>query len=160
MANSTRAHDSSPGSPKAASAAPHTAPNSGPTQNDIESFALQADDDIDNIRQVHVACACLEKLILPQRVNDTEEMHPTRSELGALMRLVNEELHRRIDVADATVKSLRRAMQAASQQALVERDPDRSVGYGWTANGPVRVARGQHRGGAAGHGHGVALKRQ
>jgi hypothetical protein len=142
MANSTRAHDPSPESPEAASAAPHAAPNSAPSPNDTESLVLQADDDIENIRHVHCASACLEKLILPQRVNDTEEMHPTRSELGALMRLVNEELHRRIDAADATIRSLRSATQATSRQTLVDRDPDPSVGYGWTANGPVRVARG------------------
>lgn len=57
-------------------------------------------------------------------------MHPTRSELGALMRLVNEELHRRIDAAAATIKSLRSAMRVTSPQALVDRDPDSAVGYG------------------------------
>ena len=131
-----------PSSPESAGGKPFAAANSAPLPNDTESLVLQADDDIENIRHVHCASACLEKLILPQRVNDTEEMHPTRSELGALMRLVNEELHRRIDAADATIKSLRSATQAAARQALVDRDPDPAVGCGWTANGPVRVARG------------------
>lgn len=133
-----------PSFPESAGGKPCAAANSAPTQSDTESLVLQADDDIENIRHVHCASACLEKLILPQRVNDTEEMHPTRSELGALMRLVNEELHRRIDAADTTIKSLRSATQAASRQAVVDRDPDPdpAVGYGWTASGPIRAARG------------------
>jgi hypothetical protein len=85
-----------------------------------ESLALQADDDIESIRSVHCAYACLEKLILPQRVDDTEELHPNRSELGALMCLVNETLQRRIDAADATIKSLRDALGDAVGDALRE----------------------------------------
>lgn len=111
-----------------------------PSHTDPESLALQADDDIDSIRDAHCASACLEKLILPQRVNDSEEVHPTRSELGALMRLVNEELLRRVDAADATIKSLRGAIQAASRE-LVDRTSDRSGGCVWTENGPLHIAR-------------------
>jgi hypothetical protein len=73
----------------------------------IESLVLQACDDIDSFHAVHRAYACLEKLILPQRVNDTEEIYPTRAELGALVRLVNEELQRRIEAAEATIQSWR-----------------------------------------------------
>jgi len=40
-------------------------------------------------------------------MNDTEEIYPTRTELGALMRVVNEELQRRLEAADATMQSLR-----------------------------------------------------
>jgi hypothetical protein len=112
-----------------------------PSHTDPESLALQADDDIESIRNVHCACACLDKLIHPQRVKDCEEADPTRSELGARMRLVNEELHRRIDAADATIQSLRSAIQAASRE-VVDRTPGPTDGYGWTANGLVRIARG------------------
>ncbi|SCX73191.1 hypothetical protein [Variovorax sp. EL159] len=72
-----------------------------------ESLALQACDDIDGLHVVRRAYACLEKLIAPQHVNDTEEVFPTRTELGALVRLVNEELQRRIEIADATIQALR-----------------------------------------------------
>jgi hypothetical protein len=41
------------------------------------------------------------------QVNEREEIYPTRSEFGALFRLVNEELQRRIDAADGTIGSLR-----------------------------------------------------
>ncbi|MGJ7535773.1 MULTISPECIES: hypothetical protein [unclassified Variovorax] len=76
----------------------------------VESLALQACDDIDSLHEVQRAYAGLEKLIVPQGVNDTEEVYPTRTELGALVRVVNEELRRRIEIADTTVQSLRVAL--------------------------------------------------
>ncbi len=76
----------------------------------VESLVLQACDDIDSFHAVHRAYACLEKLIVPQGVNDTEEVYPTRTELGALVRLVNEELQRRVETAEATIQSLRVAL--------------------------------------------------
>ncbi|MET3379019.1 hypothetical protein [Variovorax paradoxus] len=72
-----------------------------------ESLALQACDDIDNLQFVRRAYACLEKLIAPHHVNDTEEVYPTRTEFGALVCLVNEELGRRIEAANLTIQSLR-----------------------------------------------------
>lgn len=93
---------------KAARASAHvpSLPESSETAS-TESLALQACDDIDSLHVVRRAYACLEKLIAPQHVNDTEEVCPTRTELGALVRLVNEELQRRIEMADATVQALR-----------------------------------------------------
>jgi arsenate reductase-like glutaredoxin family protein len=96
------------------------APASSEFLESIESLVLQADDDIESIRNAHGAYACLEKLILPQRVNDTEHMHPTRSELGALMGLLNEELRRCIDAAGTTIGSLHHAARQPSQQVLVD----------------------------------------
>lgn len=78
-----------------------------PLQQSPESFALQAGDDIASIRDVHCAYACIEKLIAVQHVNDCEELSPTRSELSALVRLINDELHRRIEAAESTIVSLR-----------------------------------------------------
>jgi hypothetical protein len=76
----------------------------------VESLVLQACDDIDSFHEVQHAYAGLEKLIVPQGMNDTEEIYPTRTELGALVRVVNEELRRRIEVADTTIYSLRAAL--------------------------------------------------
>jgi len=77
-----------------------------------ESLALQACDDVDSLRVVQRAYACLEKLIVPQCVNDSEDVYPNRTELGALMSLVNENLQRRVAVADGTVHALRAALEA------------------------------------------------
>lgn len=76
----------------------------------VESLALQACDDIDNLHELQRAYAGLEKLIVSQSVNDTEEIYPTRTELGALVRVVNEELKRRIETADSALQSLRAAL--------------------------------------------------
>lgn len=76
----------------------------------VESLALQACDDIDTLRGLHRAYACIEKLIVPQGVNDTEEVYPTRTELSALVQVVNEELQRRVETADTTLQSLRAAL--------------------------------------------------
>lgn len=77
-----------------------------------ESLALQACDDIDSLHVVRLAYACIEKLIVPQCANDAEEVSTSRTELSALVRVVNEELQRRIEAADATVQSLRVAVSA------------------------------------------------
>lgn len=81
-----------------------------PTHVCVESLALKACDDADSFRAVHLAYACLEKLIVPQCVDDTEDIYPTRTELGALMRLVNEELQRRIETVEATFGAWRVAV--------------------------------------------------
>ncbi|MGJ7499741.1 hypothetical protein ACSFBF_05210 [Variovorax sp. ZT5P49] len=75
-----------------------------------ESLMLQACDDADSLREVLCAYACLEKLIVPLEVGDTEQFGPTRSELSALVRLVNEEMSRRIEVVDKTVHAMRAAL--------------------------------------------------
>jgi hypothetical protein len=89
-----------------ASALVSSFPESSETAS-VESLALQACDDIDSFHAVHRAYACLEKLIVPQGVNDREDVYPTRTELGSLVRLINEELQRRIETAEATIQSWR-----------------------------------------------------
>jgi len=76
----------------------------------VESLALQACDDIDSLHEVRRAYAGLEKLIASQSVTDAEEIHPTRTELGALVRVVNDELQRQIEKADTTVQALRASL--------------------------------------------------
>ncbi|MCR6477226.1 hypothetical protein NU688_13785 [Variovorax sp. ZS18.2.2] len=70
-------------------------------------LALRACDDIESLHVVQRAYACLEKLIGPQHTSDMEEVCPSRTELSALVGLVNEELRRRIEIADATMQVLR-----------------------------------------------------
>lgn len=95
-------------SPRASAHASSLPPSS--ETSTAESLALQACDDVESLHAVQRAYACIEKLIVPQRVGDAEEVFPTRTELGALVRLVNEELLRRIEAAAATTQSLRAAL--------------------------------------------------
>lgn len=114
MARSARAFTYAPSQPHSAeepAAPPGATSASPPLQQSPESFALQAGDDIASIRNVHGAYTCLEKLVVPLQVDDCEEVYPTRSELGVLIRLVNEELHRRLEAAESTIDSLRRALR-------------------------------------------------
>jgi hypothetical protein len=90
-------------------------PKSSETDS-AESLALQACDDIDSLHVVQRAYACLEKLIGPQHTSDAEEVCPSRTELSALVGLVNEELQRRIDTANATMQSLRVALSGRDAQ--------------------------------------------
>ncbi|WP_432726690.1 hypothetical protein [Variovorax sp. W6] len=80
--------------------------------NGVESLALQACDDVESLHEMRHAYAGLERLIGPQRVNETEEVCSSRSELSALVRVVNEELRRRIEAAEGTLQSLRAAVAA------------------------------------------------
>ncbi|MBJ2154927.1 hypothetical protein [Variovorax sp. IB41] len=90
-----------PSSPE--SFAPHSA----------ASLALQTCDDIDSLHDVRLAYACIEKLVVPTHASDAEDAYPLRTELSALMRLVNEALQRRIETADATMQALRLAVNKA-----------------------------------------------
>jgi hypothetical protein len=112
MARWTRALAQSP-SPLASSDAAAAA-SLCPPQDSAEALTLQASDDIDSIHDVQRAYACLERLIAPQRVNDPEELYVARSELGALLRLLNAELQRGIDTAVTTIESVRAALIESS----------------------------------------------
>lgn len=76
----------------------------------VEAFALQACDDTDSLREVLCAYVCLERLIAPLELTDTEQFGPTRTELSALVRVVNEEMSRRIEAADKTAHAVREAL--------------------------------------------------
>lgn len=84
-----------------------SSPSESSVSQNAEQLALQLCDDIGNLQPMQRAYACLEKLIVQQGVSDTQEVYPSRAELAALVGVVNEELQRRIDAADATAQSLR-----------------------------------------------------
>ncbi|WP_198086385.1 hypothetical protein [Variovorax sp. E3] len=95
----------------------HVPSRPGSSENlSAESLALQACDDVDSLRVVQRAYACLEKLIVPQCVKDSEDVYSSRTELGALVGLVNDELARRIEAADSTIQSLRVAVGESGAQ--------------------------------------------
>lgn len=124
MARSARAFAHSPALPtslESSGAALSAVPMIGkpalaacPPKRSAQSLALQASDEIDNLRDVQRAYVGLEKLLFPQGANDTEEVYPTRSELSALVRLVNDALQQRIETVDTTVQSVRAAMEGGA----------------------------------------------
>lgn len=112
MARSTRAFAPSPVLPSSvdpASKATTAAPS-------IESLAFQAGDEADNLRDVHNAYAGLEKLLARFGSTDREEIQATRTELSSLVRLVNVELERRIDLVGAAIQSVHAALSQGSAQ--------------------------------------------
>jgi hypothetical protein len=66
------------------------AASSCPPRDSADALALKAADDIDNIHEVQRAFVCVENLVAPHRVNDSEEVGATRSELSSLLQLLNE----------------------------------------------------------------------
>lgn len=78
-----------------------------PQATDADSIALQACDDVDSLREVWRAYVCLEKLLVPLELADTEQVYPTRTELSSLVRLINDEMHRRIELIDTTLHAAR-----------------------------------------------------
>lgn len=85
------------------------------TADDLASLALQACDDIYGLREVLSAYVCLERLVAPAEVGDTEELWPTRSELGAMLRVMNEVLGRRIEMVERGVGRVRGAVGAGGR---------------------------------------------
>ncbi|MNQ77351.1 hypothetical protein D3C85_922150 [compost metagenome] len=58
------------------------------------------------------AYTALEKLVDTSALNDSEELAPTRTELSALLRLLNEALVARIGAVNAAAGDMRRALMA------------------------------------------------
>jgi len=79
---------------------------------DLDGLAVQICDDADNLSAVMHAYTALEKLVDTGAPNDSEELAPTRTELSALLRLLNEALMTRIATVNATAGSVRDALQA------------------------------------------------
>jgi hypothetical protein len=116
MATSSRA---SPQSSHTDGKAPATRPGSpgapssfsGPLDHlDAEFLAIDACDEADSLRELLSAYTCIEKLVQPVEFSDTD-LNPTGAELSALVRVVNEEMERRIDSIDKTLQSMRSVLE-------------------------------------------------
>ncbi|WP_341889379.1 hypothetical protein [Variovorax sp. YR752] len=79
----------------------------------LDDLALQACDDADSLNGVMRAYTALEKLVDTSALNDSEELAPTRTELSALLRLLNEALMTRIATVNATAGAVRDALLQA-----------------------------------------------
>ncbi|MFS2164632.1 hypothetical protein [Variovorax sp. Varisp62] len=83
-----------------------------PASLTLDTLAIQTCDDAENLNEVLRAYAAFEKLVEPGAPNDSEALAPTRSELSALLSLLNEALVARIDAVNAAAGDMRRALMA------------------------------------------------
>lgn len=82
-----------------------------PTFPDLDDLALQACDDADNLNDVMRAYAALRKLVDTSALNDSEELTPSRTELSALLGVLNDALTARIDAINLAAGAVREALQ-------------------------------------------------
>ena len=95
-----------------APAQPHPHPVlPSPTPPDLDALALQACDDADTLNDVMRAYTALEKLIDPSALNDGEVLTPSRTELSALLRLLNDALLVRIDTVNGATGAVHEVLQ-------------------------------------------------
>jgi len=84
-------------------------------QSNLFHLAVQACDDADHLNEVLRAYTALEKLVAPAGLHDCETLTPSRTELSALLYLLNQALMSRIDTIHAAALTLREAIEDASQ---------------------------------------------
>ncbi|MET3479914.1 hypothetical protein [Variovorax atrisoli] len=82
-----------------------------PTPPNLDDLALQACDDADNLNDVMRAYAALRKLVDTSALNDSEELTPSRTELSALLGVLNDALTTRIDAINLAAGAVREALQ-------------------------------------------------
>lgn len=91
--------------------------SSQPSFLELDDLALQTCDDADALNEVMRGYIALEKLVDPSAVNDSEDVGPARSELSALLRLLNEALTSRIVAVNSAADNLRVALQVTTPTA-------------------------------------------
>lgn len=82
-----------------------------PTPPNLDDLALQACDDAENLNDVMRAYAALRKLVDTSALNDSEELTPSRTELSALLGVLNDALTARIDAINLAAGAVREALQ-------------------------------------------------
>ncbi|KIQ32698.1 hypothetical protein RT97_11605 [Variovorax paradoxus] len=80
----------------------------------LDDLAIQTCDDAETLNAVLLAYTAFEKIIEPGVPNYSEVLTPTRSELSALLGLLNEALVARIDAVNAAAGDMRRALMQGS----------------------------------------------
>lgn len=81
----------------------------------LSDLALQTCDDADHLNEVLRAYTALEKLVEPAGLQDCETLTPSRTELSALLCLLNRALRSRIDTIHAAAITLHEAIEEAVQ---------------------------------------------
>jgi hypothetical protein len=83
----------------------------------LDDLALQTCDDADTLHEVMRAYTALEKLVDTAALNDSDVLATSRTELSALLRLLNEALMARIGTVNAAAAALREALLLQAQAA-------------------------------------------
>jgi hypothetical protein len=78
---------------------------------EFDALALQACDDAGALNDVVRAYTALEKLIDTSALSDCEVLTPSRTELSALLRLLNDALLVRINTVNAATEVVHEALQ-------------------------------------------------
>ncbi|MBN8756199.1 MULTISPECIES: hypothetical protein [Variovorax] len=95
-----------------AQAAPAPAqPRACPASPNLDDLALQACDDAENLNDVMRAYAALRKLVDTSALNDSEVLTPSRTELSALLGVLNDAMTVRIDAISLAAGAVREALQ-------------------------------------------------
>lgn len=82
-----------------------------PASLTLDDLALQACDDADTLNEVLRAYTALAKLVDTSAPNDSEALTPTRTELSALLGLLNDALLTRIDTVNGATSAVREALR-------------------------------------------------
>jgi len=96
--------------PPAATHHSSDASSSPPQSHSPDSLLLYAGDEVLNLDDILLAYCAIEELLTPVSTEEREDIHASRNELGALMRLINEEFQRRIAAAHRAVESVRASL--------------------------------------------------
>jgi hypothetical protein len=81
-----------------------------PVLRDLDALALQACDDADTLNDVMRAYTALEKLIDTSALSECEVLPTSRTELSALLRLLNDALLVRINTVSDATSAVREAL--------------------------------------------------
>jgi hypothetical protein len=76
----------------------------------VKLLITNTEDEASNLRDVHLAYAGLENLIAPVCTCENNEVHATRGELSALLRLINVEFSHRLGAVDLLIQSARESV--------------------------------------------------
>ena len=96
-------------SASAQSGARPTFPDSG--SPNLDDLALQACDDADTLNDVMCAYSALKKLVDTSTLNDSEVLTPSRTEMSALLGLLNDAMLARIDTVNGATSAVREALR-------------------------------------------------
>ena len=96
---------------ESAFASAQSSARSAPVSPNLDDLALQACDDADTLNDVMRAYSALKKLVDTSALNDSEVLTPSRTELSALLGVLNDALLARIDTVNGATGAVREALR-------------------------------------------------